>query len=376
MFSFSSRLFLLCFYWIITQVESSFLSAQAEGEDGHEPEVSRIVGGRPVTQGRTRYPWFTKSAISTNYYDKRWTGCGGSLVSPEFVLTAAHCIKPKYQNKYYKLSYMIGALCPSLKEPDNNCGQIHQWRDVKEIFIHPEFSESKRTHDFALMKLSKPATLPYVKMDDGELSRSYDSDTLLWVVGFGHEQYSNGASPPDVLKHARLKYYPNADCDKKMKEKSYAPPITEDMMCAIDLIKSPCHGDSGGPLYDRETGTLVGVVSWGVRCGEQGYPGVYSRIGAEYPWIMDTICKRHGMPVPSFCDGWYTMAPTTPAPSAAPSKSPVRTKEPKSSLAPKTFKSSVVPKQPKLTKAPKVIVKVRQKNGKAPKGKQINNLFK
>ena len=77
---------------------------------------------------------------------------------------------------------MIGALCPLLHQPNKNCGQDYEWRDIEEIFIHPEFSEIYRTHDFALVRLSEPSTLPYVKMDDAELSRSYDSGKTSLVL--------------------------------------------------------------------------------------------------------------------------------------------------------------------------------------------------
>ena len=56
-------------------------------------------------------------------------------------------------------------------------------------------------------------------------------------------------------------------------------PIDDSMMCAYDLVKSACFGDSGGPLYDLENNMLIGVVSWGISCGSP--PTVYSRIASQ-----------------------------------------------------------------------------------------------
>merc|ERR1712048_1049592 len=86
------------------------------------------------------------------------------------------------------------------------------------------------------------------------------------------------------------------------------------MMCAGPASLSlpavgTCNGDSGGPLYDKDTNTLVGVTSWGIQglagllppyCGDT--PGVYARIADQWDaWIKPTICNNHSQPKPDFC---------------------------------------------------------------------------
>ena len=61
----------------------------------------------------------------------------------------------------------------------------------------------------------------------------------------------------------------------------YPDLINESMICAADEGKDACQGDSGGPLFDEENNVLIGIVSWGMKCADPVYPGVYSRIASE-----------------------------------------------------------------------------------------------
>ena len=77
------------------------------------------------------------------------------------------------------------------------------------------------------------------------------------------------------MKEAELKYVPNVECT----ESYQTGDIDHSMICAVGDYQGPCNGDSGDPLYDREEGVLVGLVSWGSHpCVKQNKPSVYSRI--------------------------------------------------------------------------------------------------
>jgi V8-like Glu-specific endopeptidase len=62
------------------------------------------------------------------------------------------------------------------------------------------------------------------------------------------------------------------------------------MLCAIEDNVNACHGDSGGPLYDKTNNVLVGVVSWGWKCASKGYPGVYSRVSSGVRIAYNIFC--------------------------------------------------------------------------------------
>ena len=101
---------------------------------------------------------------------------------------------------------------------------------------------------------------------------------------------SDNSSYPQTCQYVRVPTITNSDCKKSYSDKS----ITESMICAGypgEGGKDSCSGDSGGPLVCNENGNavLAGVVSWGTRCGEPDYPGVYSRVTHVLDWIKENM---------------------------------------------------------------------------------------
>lgn len=249
----------------------------------------RIVGGIPVDAGV--YPWFARSA-----FNRRWGGCGGSLVSPEYVLTAAHCIDNISSIKEYG-GYQIGALCFPFGPFTYNCQQKSESFGIKEIIMHPRYDmDDSHTNDFALVRLDGRSSITPVRMDAGDVSPLYETECCkgnLWPIGFGDLEQSGSRD----LMHVNINYVKQEDCRRAYPREN----IRDNMLCAADSGQGSCQGDSGGPLYDSDNETLVGVVSWGYNCANDRYPGVYSRISDQIAWIQQTICESHSSPKPAFC---------------------------------------------------------------------------
>jgi len=274
---------------------------------------SRIVGGTEVDANV--YPWFARA-----YYFRsgQWGGCGGSLVTPEYVLTAAHCIKyfdrrvgveiDRESDLRQEGGYQIGALCdPYGPDSSSNCDQEVESFTISDITLHPEYNSRNSNNDFALIRLSGKSSITPVPMDTSDISPGYEnlpSKENLWPIGFGR-LFTDGPSSPDLL-HVNVDYVKQDACDRMYDRET----ITSNMMCAADTNQDSCQGDSGGPLYDSDNDTLVGVVSWGYGCALKEYPGVYSRISSQISWIEKTICAEHSSPKPDFCEPEPPKPPT------------------------------------------------------------------
>jgi len=287
------------------------VSANGDEREGESPRyqkefISRIVGGEEAPADT--YPWFARSVYKGN---AGWVGCGGTLITPEFVLTAGHC--PANKNQH---GYQIAALCP---EEDDNCGQEGlEYFDIEEVIPHPNYSGV--SNDMKLIHLKGKSTNTPADIDLQNIASNYNAgDDLLWAIGFGAT--SQGGGYPNKLRHVQLKYVTDQKCDSMYSVEGYS--IDENELCCRDTGKDSCQGDSGGPLFDRENNKLVGVVSWGIGCAQAAFPGVYAQVGSHIPWIKETICTRHGNPKPSFCgDSTPPPAPGPDPDTPSPTKSP------------------------------------------------------
>jgi len=253
----------------------------------------RIVNGESVDANV--YPWFARAVDRSS---GNWGGCGGSLVSSEYVLTAAHCVAAD-SIEYLKSNggYQIGALCAPYG-PSNlkNCGQKVETFGIREIIPHPNYDAGTVVNDFALIRLDGESSVIPVKMDEGNISPGYENQNVksnLWPIGFGTNERGKATS---TLMHVNVNYVKQSTCNS-----NYNGGITSAMMCAADTNQDSCQGDSGGPLYDSDNNSLVGVVSWGQGCADANFPGVYARISDQFSWIRQVICADHGDPKPSFC---------------------------------------------------------------------------
>jgi len=249
-----------------------------------------IVGGSEATPHSI--PWQISLGFQMYDYDLGHT-CGGSIVSRNYVVTAAHCLTDLTVEKDRKWWYVV-AVAHSLTEKD----RYEQRVKVEKFIIHPGYDDNDISYnDIALLKLETP-----LYFDDGvqpicmpEASQAWDvSDTFL-VSGWGSQLGSKQGTPlesdlsknPDRLQQVLLPYFDHEKCAKLLSYRRES--IHDKVICTgyEEGGRDTCAGDSGGPLATKVNGkwTLAGVVSWGVGCARANRPGVYTDVAKYRSWI-------------------------------------------------------------------------------------------
>ncbi|XP_075144804.1 uncharacterized protein LOC142219916 [Haematobia irritans] len=218
--------------------------------------------------------------------------CGGSLISPTYVITAAHCC---YVIGDSPVLVKFGII--NLKEENSN-PEMPQTRNVAEVIVHPLYNTSMHYHDIALLRLDEPIVYsPYVRP-----VRLWARDDIpypnVFTMGYGSTSFAK--APTYILTEMELSTVPHDECNEELPPNEIAPQgITDTQICAKDYIKNrdTCQGDSGGPLQlnlQRRRNRrgfryyLVGIISYGEVCGS-GSPGVYTRVSSYIDWIASIV---------------------------------------------------------------------------------------
>ncbi len=210
-----------------------------------------IVGGTPARVSDT--PWVV--AITT---PDGQLFCGGALVAPDKVMTAAHCtsvkgIAGRTPRPAEHMRVVAGRT--DLRTTEGiEAAVTHVWR-------HPDFKEVTQGDDVAVLTLDRP--LPYSTIKLGDAGESGV------VLGWGRTSETD--RPAMSLRKVTVPILSDSECAAK--EPDYRQGA---MLCAGRGGRDACTGDSGGPLVVK--GRLAGVVSYGRGCARPDEPGVYTRL--------------------------------------------------------------------------------------------------
>jgi len=281
---------------------------------GQRVQSTKIVNG--VETEINEFPW------QVGLTDAGWgyaAWCGGTLISDQWVLTAAHCTDGKFASDIELFvgehDYSTESETPSLR------------MKVSEIINHWDYDSYTTNKDFALMKLEDPINFDeYPNIRPACLPQGDDNDyTGYSAIVSGWGTTSSGGDLSNYLQYVDVDVLANDVC---MDEYGYGQgQITDQMLCANVQGggKDSCQGDSGGPLVtaNPDLYEVIGVVSFGVGCALADYPGVYARVSKQLEWIG---ANTEG--------SWNTCARClpgeeceTPVPAPAPAPGPTTTGE-------------------------------------------------
>ncbi|KAM4825315.1 kallikrein-7 [Thomomys bottae] len=233
-------------------------------EDQGDKSGERIIDGYPCEKGS--HPWQVALLRNSQLH------CGGVLVHPRWVLTAAHCKMSQYTVQLG--SDQIG---------DRKAQKIKATKSVR----HPGYSTKTHANDLMLIMLNKSVRMSATVKKVNLPTRCEPPGTSCTVSGWGTTT-SPDATFPKNLMCSDVKLISAQDCKKVYKDL-----LGKTMLCAgiPDSKTNTCNGDSGGPLVCNDT--LQGIVSWGTfPCGQPNDPGVYSQVCKYTRWINQVISRR------------------------------------------------------------------------------------
>ncbi len=238
-----------------------------------EGPTPRVVGGVPANRANT--PWYVllNPVIGGESYI-----CGGTAISLTWILTAAHCVTDSQGGAMTLLDRQGSSMFVNPASLSAT-GAAYGWGDV---VVHPDWNRAMLANDIALVRSS--SALPVVPLAFSADTSGPTPGTALQVFGFGARSFGGPLSSTLQLGNVLDLVGTAGACG------GYGQWYHDVTQLCAGLASGgvdSCQGDSGGPLTATTTNgpNVVGVVSFGNKCGDPGYPGVYTRVSRYAPWV-------------------------------------------------------------------------------------------
>lgn len=232
-----------------------------------------VIGGQSARVADS--PWVV--AVSSRHQfggTRAGQFCGGVVVAPTKVVTAAHCLSADVLGvpleEVRDLSVLAGR--ENLREPGGR--EVA----VRGTWVNPSYDPRTNAGDLAVLTLRSALPTHYAIRPAAEGSDAAAPGATATVYGWGDT--TGGGAYADSLRSARVRVLSDATCERAYPGSLDGKYLPATMLCAGDPEggRDACQGDSGGPLVAQ--GRLIGLVSWGSGCGRPGSPGVYTRMSA------------------------------------------------------------------------------------------------
>ncbi|CAN7938210.1 unnamed protein product, partial [Ixodes hexagonus] len=254
----------------------------------------RIVGGRKALPGE--FPW--QVALRS----RKFAFCGGTIVSATEVITAAHCVKGKREHITFRIVsgnsrvYLHCHIRTQVNLSVNNT-------QVTDVIVHEDYKVGQNlSNDIAVLRVGEPFDF---KGSDGFVApacltpKEHEMKALVTISGYG--TLKAGGPISEELMTVDVPVISDQKCETMYKTafQSFGQPSafnSATMFCTLEEGggKDSCQGDSGGPAVQRIDGYafLTGVVSWGIGCAHENYPGVYTESSYFTDWVHDQLTPK------------------------------------------------------------------------------------
>merc|ERR1712088_1129664 len=263
--------------------------SDSESQFGEWPHMCAVLQSKQVEQEAG----YVGEPETVNLYQ-----CGGSLIAPGVVLTAAHCV-----DKFRQNPSDLKVRCGEWDTQHQTEPYEHQDRTVSSLNIHPEFEARNLQNDFAVLFTSEEFVLSS-HIDTAclpQAGETFDGNTC-FATGWGKDKFGAAGEYQVVLKEIDLPVVNHDNCEASLRKTRLGGKfkLHDSFVCAGGVGgKDTCKGDGGSPLvcpsqYDPNTYVQAGIVAWGIGCGEDNTPGVYADVSQATCWIDQAITCHYG----------------------------------------------------------------------------------